>query len=454
MKLQKKFIIGLASSAILLGLALPVTNVQASDSNSDFNVEEAHYQLINNSFVNDLVNSFSTEAYLDIPSIKDSMSTDIDASKLSDIFNISFSDNSGMLNATAKSDFAKLFQNNGVDIPINDAQISKVMNYPVQVKLFNNRGQFNNQALQALKLQGEPVMEQITVFNPDSGQQIFSKTIKLVPTSNITQVNLASDTYGFVKADANVNFYNSPQSVAIDYRDNNDQYINNDHFQIILGPIYDDSTGTPLSTAFKADKIYKQAINIYLKGDWAQKVQQVNLNNKELPIKTDNNNQRYVSFLRTLNTTTNYDTPLDGIVTIKDAGQKGYVPLYNSQGEIVADNNVLRTGTRWKTDLKCYIPEGEGQAYYRVGKDAYVLASQVTYEPKLTHHLGVVKVSKQNGAQIYNWDPSQNKFVANPKRILSNSTAWKYDQSMFLGEQYYRISSNEWVPADSITVVN
>lgn len=453
MKLQKKFIIGLASSAILLGLALPVTNVQASDSNSDFNVEEAHYQLIDNSFVNDLVNSFSTEAYLDIPSIKDSMSTDIDASKLSDIFNISFSDNSGMLNATAKSDFAKLFQNNGVDIPINDAQISKVMNYPVQVKLFNNRGQFNNQALQALKLQGEPVMEQITVFNPDSGRQIFSKTIKLVPTSNITQVNLASDTYGFVKADANVNFYNSPQSVAIDYKDNNDQYINNDHFQIILGPIYDNSTGTLLSTGFKADKIYKQAINIYLKGDWAQKVQQVNLNNKELPIKTDNNNQRYVSFLRTLNTTTNYDTPLDGIVTIKDAGQKGYVPLYNSQGEIVADNNVLRTGTRWKTDLKCYIPEGEGQAYYRVGKDAYVLVSQVTYEPKLTHHLGVVKVSKQNGAQIYNWDSSQNKFVANPKRILSNSTAWKYDQSIFLGEQYYRISTNEWVPADSITVI-
>ena len=38
MKLQKKFIIALASSAILLGLALPVTNVQASDSNSDFNV--------------------------------------------------------------------------------------------------------------------------------------------------------------------------------------------------------------------------------------------------------------------------------------------------------------------------------------------------------------------------------------------------------------------------------
>ena len=453
MKLQKKFIIGLASSAILLGLALPVTNVQASDSNSDFNVEEAHYQLIDNSFVNDLVNSFSTEAYLDIPSIKDSMSTDIDASKLSDIFNISFSDNSGMLNATAKSDFAKLFQNNGVDIPINDAQISKVMNYPVQVKLFNNRGQFNNQALQALKLQGEPVMEQITVFNPDSGRQIFSKTIKLVPTSNITQVNLASDTYGFVKADANVNFYNSPQSVAIDYKDNNDQYINNDHFQIILGPIYDNSTGTPLSTGFKADKIYKQAINIYLKGDWAQKVQQVNLNNKELPIKTDNNNQRFVSFLRTLNTTTNYDTPLDGIVTIKDAGQKGYVPLYNSQGEIVADNNVLRTGTRWKTDLKCYIPEGEGQAYYRVGKDAYVLVSQVTYEPKLTHHLGVVKVFKQNGAQIYNWDSSQNKFVANPKRILSNSTAWKYDQSMFLGEQYYRVSTNEWVPADSITVI-
>ena len=453
MKLQKKFIIGLASSAILLGLALPVTNVQASDSNSDFNVEEAHYQLIDNSFVNDLVNSFSTEAYLDIPSIKDSMSTDIDASKLSDIFNISFSDNSGMLNATAKSDFAKLFQNNGVDIPINDAQISKVMNYPVQVKLFNNRGQFNNQALQALKLQGEPVMEQITVFNPDSGRQIFSKTIKLVPTSNITQVNLASDTYGFVKADANVNFYNSPQSVAIDYKDNNDQYINNDHFQIILGPIYDNSTGTPLSTGFKADKIYKQAINIYLKGDWAQKVQQVNLNNKELPIKTDNNNQRYVSFLRTLNTTTNYDTPLDGIVTIKDAGQKGYVPLYNSQGEIVADNNVLRTGTRWKTDLKCYIPEGEGQAYYRVGKDAYVLVSQVTYEPKLTHHLGVVKVFKQNGAQIYNWDSSQNKFVANPKRILSNSTAWKYDQSIFLGEQYYRVSTNEWIPADSVTVI-
>ena len=453
MKLQKKFIIGLASSAILLGLALPVTNVQASDSNSDFNVEEAHYQLIDNSFVNDLVNSFSTEAYLDIPSIKDSMSTDIDASKLSDIFNISFSDNSGMLNATAKSDFAKLFQNNGVDIPINDAQISKVMNYPVQVKLFNNRGQFNNQALQALKLQGEPVMEQITVFNPASGRQILAKTIKLVPISNITQVNLASDTYGFVKADANVNFYNSPQSVAIDYRDNNDQYINSDHFQIILGPIYDDSTGTPLSTAFKADKIYKQAINIYLKGDWAQKVQQVNLNNKELPIKTDNNNQRYVSFLRTLNTTTNYDTPLDGIVTIKDAGQKGYVPLYNSQGEIVADNNVLRIGTRWKTDLKCYIPEGEGQEYYRVGKDAYVLASQVTYEPKLTHYLGVVQVSKQNGAQIYNWEPSQNKFVANPKRILSNSTAWKYDQSMFLGEQYYRISTNEWVPADSITVI-
>ena len=453
MKLQKKFIIGLASSAILLGLALPVTNVQASDSNSDFNVEEAHYQLIDNSFVNDLVNSFSTEAYLDIPSIKDSMSTDIDASKLSDIFNISFSDNSGMLNATAKSDFAKLFQNNGVDIPINDAQISKVMNYPVQVKLFNNRGQFNNQALQALKLQGEPVMEQITVFNPASGRQILAKTIKLVPISNITQVNLASDTYGFVKADANVNFYNSPQSVAIDYKDNNDQYINSDHFQIILGPIYDDSTGTPLSTAFKADKIYKQAINIYLKGDWAQKVQQVNLNNKELPIKTDNNNQRYVSFLRTLNTTTNYDTPLDGIVTIKDAGQKGYVPLYNSQGEIVADNNVLRIGTRWKTDLKCYIPEGEGQEYYRVGKDAYVLASQVTYEPKLTHHLGVVQVSKQNGVQIYNWDSSQNKFVANPKRILSNSTAWKYDQSIFLGEQYYRISTNEWVPADSITVI-
>lgn len=122
-------------------------------------MEEDHYQLINNPFVNDLVNSFSTEAYLDIPSIKDSMSTDIDASKSSDIFNISFSDNSGMLNATAKSDFAKLFQNNGVDIPINDAQISKVMNYPVRVKLFNNLGQFNSQALQALKLQGEPVME-------------------------------------------------------------------------------------------------------------------------------------------------------------------------------------------------------------------------------------------------------------------------------------------------------
>lgn len=453
MKFQKKFIITLASSAILLGLSLPVTNVQASAWDSNSSVEEVHYQLVNDSLASDLVNSFSPEAYLDIPSIKDSMSTDIDASKLSDLFNISFSDNSNRINATPKSDFAKLFQNIWVDIPVNDAQISKVINYPVQVKLFNNRGQFNNQALQALKLQGEPVMEQITVFNPDSGRQIFSKTIKLVPTSNITQVNLTSDTYGFVKPDANVNFYNSPQSLGIDYRDNNDHYINLNHFQVILGPIYDNSTGTPLSTGFKADKIYKQAINIYLKGDWAQKVQQVNLNNEELPIKTDNNNQRFVSFLRTLNTTTNYDTPLDGIVTIKDAGPKGYVPLYNSQGEIVADNNVLRTGTRWKTDLKCYIPEGEGPAYYSVGRDAYVLASQVTYEPKLTHHLGVVQVSKQNGAQIYNWEPSQNKLVANPKRILSNSTAWKYDQSMFLGEQYYRVSTNEWIPADSVTVI-
>lgn len=42
-------------------------------------------------------------------------------------------------------------------------------------------------------------------------------------------------------------------------------------------------------------------------------------------------------------------------------------------------------------------------AYYNVGKDAYVLAIRVTYEPKLTKHLGVVQVSKQNGAQIYNW---------------------------------------------------
>lgn len=213
MKLQKKFIIGLASSAILLGLAPPVTNVQASDWDSNSSVEEVHYQLVNDSLASNLVNSFSPEAYLDILSIKDSISTDIYASKLSDLFNISFSDNSNRINATPKSDFAKLFQNNGVDIPINDAQISKVMNYPVQVKLFNNRGQFNNQALQALKLQGEPVMEQITVFNPDSGRQIFSKTIKLVPTSNITQVNLASDTYGFVKTDANVNFYNSPHNL-------------------------------------------------------------------------------------------------------------------------------------------------------------------------------------------------------------------------------------------------
>ena len=138
MKLQKKFIIALASSAILLGLALPVTNVQASDWDSNSSVEEVHYQLVNDSLASDLVNSFSTEAYLDIPSIKDSMSTDIYASKLSDLFNISFSDNSGMLNVTAKSDFAKLFQNNGIDIPINDAKIAKVMNYPVQVKLFNN----------------------------------------------------------------------------------------------------------------------------------------------------------------------------------------------------------------------------------------------------------------------------------------------------------------------------
>lgn len=213
MKLQKKFIIGLASSAILLGLAPPVTNVQASDWDSNSSVEEVHYQLVNDSLASNLVNSFSPEAYLDILSIKDSISTDIYASKLSDLFNISFSDNSNRINATPKSDFAKLFQNNGVDIPINDAQISKVMNYPVQVKLFNNRCQFNNQALQALKLQGEPVMEQITVFNPDSGRQIFSKTIKLVPTSNITQVNLASDTYGFVKTDANVNFYNSPHNL-------------------------------------------------------------------------------------------------------------------------------------------------------------------------------------------------------------------------------------------------
>lgn len=72
-------------------------------------------------------------------------------------------------------------------------------------------------------------------------------------------------------------------------------------------------------------------------------------------------------------------------------------------------------------------------AYYNVGKDAYVLAIRVTYEPKLTKHLGVVQVSKQNGAQIYNWESSQNKFVANPKRILSNSTAWEYDQSIFSG---------------------
>ena len=120
----------------------------------------------------------------------------------------------------------------------------------------------------------------------------------------------------------------------------------------------------------------------------------------------------------------------------------GQVPLYDASGnkvsgvELAPNSNLSTSGA---TTIN-------GEKYYQVATDWFVKASAV-YTYKFT--LVQVKVTAKPLATIRNVHGQE---ISN--RAIANGTIWSVDKVIKVnGQNYYRISSNEFVSSDDVEII-
>ena len=155
------------------------------------------------------------------------------------------------------------------------------------------------------------------------------------------------------------------------------------------------------------------------------------------------------------------DEAVTGVVNVKENSNTAVVPLYDPQGRIIIDRS-LPVKSSWRTDSLRTI---NGVKYYRVSTEEYVKASQVSFDDYSAAQInvgvisgGFIKNSIDNIFQVTGvgltglWRISDDgkSIIAKDNRWLAQNSLWYTDQkAVIAGITFYRVSTNEWVKANS-----
>lgn len=159
------------------------------------------------------------------------------------------------------------------------------------------------------------------------------------------------------------------------------------------------------------------------------------------------------------------DEKVSGIVTVHTSDITT-APLYDEAGKVIVDRSLINN-SQWKTDTKRTVL-ASGKVFYRVSTHEYVSADQVTFEPTDTSSsadvvkgdvvvtpLPSIKIIQASYAgsvtDLWNKSDDNKSMTRSADRHLAGGTLWKTDKTATVnGVTYYRVSTNEWIPAKYI----
>ena len=156
------------------------------------------------------------------------------------------------------------------------------------------------------------------------------------------------------------------------------------------------------------------------------------------------------------------DEKVNGIVTVHTSDITT-APLYDESGKVIVDRSLINN-SRWTTDTKRTVL-ASGKVFYRVSTHEYVSADQVTFEATdpsssadvvkgdvVVTPLPSIKIIQASYAgsitDLWNKSDDNKSMTRSADRHLAGGTLWRTDQTATVnGVTYYRVSTNEWVPA-------
>ena len=156
------------------------------------------------------------------------------------------------------------------------------------------------------------------------------------------------------------------------------------------------------------------------------------------------------------------DEKVSGIVTVHTSDITT-APLYDESGKVIVDRSLINN-SRWTTDTKRTVL-ASGKVFYRVSTHEYVSADQVTFEATdpsnsadvvkgdvVVTPLPSIKIIQASYAgsitDLWNKSDDNKSMTRSADRHLAGGTLWRTDQTATVnGVTYYRVSTNEWVPA-------
>ncbi|KRK64880.1 hypothetical protein FC72_GL001935 [Companilactobacillus tucceti DSM 20183] len=115
------------------------------------------------------------------------------------------------------------------------------------------------------------------------------------------------------------------------------------------------------------------------------------------------------------------------------------VKLYNDEGKLIT-NRALGINTAWKSDV---VYKSNGITYYRVSSDEYVKAKDVYV---YTDKVAKIKVNDDKNGDLVDY------LGGDLDRKLKSGSTWKTDRiALINGKEYYRVSTDEFVPVSEVT---
>ncbi|WP_125713967.1 SLAP domain-containing protein [Companilactobacillus kedongensis] len=131
------------------------------------------------------------------------------------------------------------------------------------------------------------------------------------------------------------------------------------------------------------------------------------------------------------------------------------VPLWNSVTEdsIHKSSRSLQNGTDWKTAKA--VKGVDGETYLLVGGNEYANAKEMDLKDETSKQdlTGVVRVDNIQYARLYTNPLEGAELISN--RSLQGTTDWKTDTKVTVdGVTYYRVSTNEWVKANNVSLIS
>lgn len=142
----------------------------------------------------------------------------------------------------------------------------------------------------------------------------------------------------------------------------------------------------------------------------------------------------------------------DTAIVINKAGSV----VYSAANKQAATSRVLPYQSSWITTA--YVVDDEGNTFYFVGNNAYVLADDVTLKSQQAHdeykedvispYPDIVHVTATPSARAY--DSKHNALAVS----LANGTDWKIDQKSVHndGSVWYRVATDQWVRSTDVEV--